>query len=243
MVGFFAKVLSLFALIIISTQVSEAETVSDGSAEGITIMGTIAQSTTENSVALIKLQDNNRVVAVKQGYRILDTYEVVGVMEKYMIIKELKTAQEILIYQERFSHEFRRPTPPAAPTLAARSLATDSYYSEEGFERRDNEIVMSASFRDNIIQNELPKILMQATAEPVMENGRIMGFRIYQIDDGSIFQKGGLRDDDIVTEINGHKLTDIGAAIRLLNSLRDATTVDVTIVRDGNESELHLSVQ
>ncbi|MEZ4741781.1 MAG: hypothetical protein R3B45_04935 [Bdellovibrionota bacterium] len=64
----------------------------------------------------------------------------------------------------------------------------------------------------------MAKILMQATAQPYMKDGVVKGFQLSQIDPDSIFDKGGFRDLDVVTAINGIELNSAAGAISLLKS-------------------------
>ena len=84
---------------------------------------------------------------------------------------------------------------------------------------------------------------MQATAEPVMSAGVIVGFRLYQIDQDSIFAKGGLHDDDIITSLNGLKLNSVAGAIATLKSMKEASNIDVEILRGGEPKAISISVK
>ena len=84
---------------------------------------------------------------------------------------------------------------------------------------------------------------MQASSEPVVVNGEITGFRIFQFDQNSIFHKLGLQDGDIVREINGIPLNNVARTIQFLNGLREENNVKVDIMRNGAPVTLELSVR
>jgi len=79
---------------------------------------------------------------------------------------------------------------------------------------------MTEAYRDNLIGNELQKILMQATALPYFEEEKIVGFQLTQIDKDSIFSKGGFENNDVITNVNGLELNSISGAVKLLKSLK-----------------------
>ena len=84
---------------------------------------------------------------------------------------------------------------------------------------------------------------MQATAEPVVSGGQMIGFRLYQIDADSIFSKAGIRDDDIITSLNGIKLASIASAISTLKSLKDSTSIEIEYKRAGVAKSIAIDVK
>jgi len=214
---------------------------SDGSDLGITIMGAIVQRSIENNVALIKEVKSGAVKAVKTGHVILDKFKVTEIHAKYITLIN-REGTSFLVYQDKFAREFAGALIAEEPTTPSRNLALDETYREDGFERVQGRVTMSAMYRDKIVKQDLAKVLMQATAEPQFENGQIIGFRFSQIDHDSIYAKGGLRDFDVVTSINGQKLSNVAGAISLLKSLKDADSLEIDIMRAGSPSRITINV-
>lgn len=209
---------------------------SDGSDLGISIMGAIVQKDKVENVALIK-ESNGTVKAVKRDHIILDKYKVVAVTPQYV---ELITrdSQRYFVYQDKFANELAAKSAAAGPKLSA---ASDEYH-EEGFERKKGKVVMSAMYRDKLVKEDLAKVLMQATAEPYVENGQIVGFKMSQIDDASIYQKSGVQNGDVITSINGQELNSVAGSIVLLKSLKGADSVSMDVRRDGVTTKIEVSV-
>jgi type II secretion system protein C len=232
------KIFCSTAFVIFLSQARAAEPIkSDGSDLGITIMGSILQENIEDNVALIKEQ-SGAVKAVKKDHIILGKFKVIAVHEKYLEIIT-RDAKSYYVYQDKFAGSFNTQNiTEHAPSVGG----IPEKFQEEGFERVKGKITMSAMYRDKLVKEDLAKIMMQATAEPYMENGSIVGFKLTQIDDGSIFQKSGVKDEDIVTNINGHDLNSIAGSISLLQSLKGADTVDIEIRRDGLPQKITISI-
>ena len=201
-------------------------------------MGTIAQKTPDNNVALIKIISSGEVTAVKAKYIIDGKYKVTDVSEKYIRVIT-KQSEHYLVYLEKFAGEFR-DSDVRAPGPA---VNPDGFYKEDGFERANNRVSMTSAYRDRIVQHDLSKILMQATAEPVVSNGLILGFKLYQIDSDSIFAKGGLHDEDIITALNGLKLSSVAGAIATLKSLKEASTIEIELIRGGVSRTISINVK
>lgn len=116
-------------------------------------------------------------------------------------------------------------------------------YKEEGFERQGGQIIMSKDYRHKLLTTDFSKLLQDARAEPNFENGELNGFRFTMIKEGSIYQKSGIQNNDIVKEINGVSLVDTAQTIKLLNSLRSETDIDVKLIRGGNVQTINLQVR
>jgi len=207
----------------------------NGESIGVVIVGAIANRDQDSNVALVKEIKSGRVHAVKKGYLLLKDYVVKEVHAKFMVLG--KGSKDFLVYQNKFAGEFAK----SAIASINPSLSGDRY-SEDGFERTGNQIKVSASYRDKLVNEDLSKILMQATAIPKIENGRIIGFSILQIDAGSIYEKSGLKNEDVITAINGVKLNNVSGAIKLLQSLKGSDGVSLELKRNGVEQRVDLSI-
>ncbi len=207
---------------------------SDGSDLGISIIGSIIQKDAAENVALIK-EETGTVRAVKVGHVIMDKYKVISVSAQYIEVITRDSNQH-LIYQDKFASNI------GSKKSSGPNLVNNDVFREEGFERSKDKIVMTGMYRDKLVQQDLAKVLMQATAEPHMENGSIAGFKMSQIDEGSIFQKAGIKDGDVITGINGSELNSVAGSITLLKSLKEADTMEFEIKRDGIPMKFTISV-
>lgn len=233
----------IFALAIASTSVYaqvllQKAQATDGAQLGFLVMGTIAQKTPSNNVALVKITTGGSVTAVKIGHVIDNKYKVTDISEKYVRVIT-RDAKHYLVYMDRFAGEFRS-THGSGP---AKVINPEGSYKEDGFERNAGKISMTSAYRDKIVNTDLSKILMEATAEPYMQNGVIVGFKMTQIESDSIFAKGGLRDEDIITSLNGQKLNNVAGAVTLLKSLKDAPSIDIEMIRGGATTSMTINVQ
>jgi type II secretion system protein C len=123
-----------------------------------------------------------------------------------------------------------------------RAVAEDRF-QEDGFSRIGNKVEVDSRYRDKVLKEDLPKILMEASSEPVMEGGQIVGFRLFQLDEGSMFHKLGIREGDTVTQINGVPLNNVSRTVQLLNGLRGEPNIKVQVTRNGAPVTLELNVK
>jgi type II secretion system protein C len=90
--------------------------------------------------------------------------------------------------------------------------------------------------------SNMGSLLAQIRAAPNLHNGSSNGFRLSQIQPGSIFQQLGLQDGDIVTGAEGQQVNDPLRAMVLLNSLRNSRSVSLSVIRNGSPMQLHYTI-
>jgi type II secretion system protein C len=116
-------------------------------------------------------------------------------------------------------------------------------FKEPGFEREGAKMVMSDTFKQRLLNQDFTKVLQDAKATPNQVDGQIKGFKLTRIRENSIYQKAGLQNNDVVTEINGVPLNNAASAIRLLQGLKNESEIEVIVQRDGSTIPLTLTIQ
>lgn len=96
------------------------------------------------------------------------------------------------------------------------------------------------SVRDTLTQN-VSSLTDVIRPQPYFSGGQQKGYRIYPGRDRKQFADLGLRPGDLVTEINGTPMTDPRQGMEVFRSLGDASSVSVTIERNGQPQTLTLS--
>jgi general secretion pathway protein C len=78
--------------------------------------------------------------------------------------------------------------------------------------------------------------------QPVIDHGRMNGFRVYPGRDRMAFMRLGLRPGDQVTAINGTPLDDRDRSEQILKTLTSSSEARVTVIRGGQQQDLVLNV-
>lgn len=204
---------------------------SNASLQTLQLLGAITDN--RGGVALVKHTQTGVVKAFRLGHDIFGTGKL-SLVGRNEIIINLPSGERAQLTNKL-----------GGARILAKSKVKDEgdTYSEEGFQRVGNKIDVDASYRDRMVNQELQNILMQATAEPVMQGGEIAGFKVYQFDNQSIFYKLGMKEGDVVKEINGVPLNNVAKTIQFLNGLKGEAKVSVQIERDGQAMNLDLNVK
>jgi len=78
--------------------------------------------------------------------------------------------------------------------------------------------------------------------QPVMDHGRMNGFRVYPGRNRMAFMRLGLRPGDQVTAINGTPLDDRDRAEQILHTLGTSSEAHITVIRNGQQQDLTLNI-
>jgi general secretion pathway protein C len=90
--------------------------------------------------------------------------------------------------------------------------------------------------------SNLPKLLSQARAVPYFRNGKSIGMRLFAIRKGSLYEKLGLKNGDIITSVNESSLSDPAQALKLFEKLKSEREIDVRLERNGENKSLDYSI-
>jgi general secretion pathway protein C len=106
----------------------------------------------------------------------------------------------------------------------------------------ENEFLVPRSEVDSALEN-ISQLFTQIRAVPHFEGGQSIGFRLFAIRRGSLFDKIGLKNGDIITAINDNAMNDPTKAVSLLQDLKDATKLKVNALRNQQPLELSYTIQ
>jgi len=117
---------------------------------------------------------------------------------------------------------------PVAKTDGVRKLAPNRY-------------AIQRATIDGSMKN-MSQLLTEIRALPVLQNGATNGFRLSEIQPGSIFQEIGLQDGDVLTAVSGQQLNDPARAIQMLSTLPNRNAVTVNVLRNGTPVQLSYTI-
>jgi general secretion pathway protein C len=199
------------------------------SASSYLVLGAIGSDMHATGVVLLKKRDNDKAFAVKVGSEVEKGITVFKINDRYVYFKNQNEMIRVKIGEDL--------------EQANTSIDVVTMPSKGEIEVRGDRVTLSAKYKDHLVKNDLTKILMQAAAIPVYQNGRLEGFKIVDIEPASIYEQVGLKNGDIITEINSQKLSDVGMAVKVLNSLRNDVFAEVRLLRAGTEKTIEINVQ
>ena len=120
----------------------------------------------------------------------------------------------------------------AAPTSFKEGVATSG---EDSFVIEEAEL-------DKAMEN-LPLLLTQARAVPYFQDGKAVGLRLFAIRSGSLFEKIGLMNGDILKSINGNSLADFSQAMTLFQKLKEERSIGVMLERNKQDRDFKYTIK
>jgi type II secretion system protein C len=104
-----------------------------------------------------------------------------------------------------------------------------------------NKYLVERSTINRDMQN-LSQLMTEVRALPVLQNGTSNGFRLSEIQPGSLFDEIGLHDGDVLTAVSGQQLNDPARALQMLSTIQTRSAVTVNLLRDGAPVQLNYTI-
>ena len=91
-------------------------------------------------------------------------------------------------------------------------------------------------------QKQPLKIFEHVRFVPVRSRDGLKGYRVLPQKNRDLYNRLGIRPSDLVTSVNGITLTNDQEAMKLIDTLKDASSIQVDIVRNGQPQSLTFSL-
>src|SRR5690606_22737534 len=128
------------------------------------------------------------------------------------------------------------------PNIFSGPSSTRETSSEAGIKKMGDKTIMSRPKVDSFLQN-MNKVLQDSRMVPNFQDGVVNGFKIFAIRQGSVFDQLGLRNGDVVQEINGVKIDSMEKALPMLELLKNESNIGIGISRGGAKKNLSIEIQ
>jgi general secretion pathway protein C len=90
---------------------------------------------------------------------------------------------------------------------------------------------------------DVASLMTQVQIQPHMENGVPAGLALSSIKPNSIFRRMGLRNGDIISGVDGTEISSVDDALRLVDSLKSASTLSLQLKRRGREKNIEYRIR
>lgn len=157
------------------------------------------------------------------GDKLQGGIEVAQIHEDYVLIARQGGLEKLSLHKEpgQTSHASPRASPPQEDIQAAAGGVIDAS-------------AVASSLRQEAGGN--PQALQKlAFVSPYMQSGQFVGFRLRPGRDRNLLGRLGLRNGDVITEVNGARLNDPGQGMALLEQLVTGEQVSIQVLRNGTE--------
>ncbi len=107
----------------------------------------------------------------------------------------------------------------------------------------DNQVIVDKRYLDSQLKN-MNKLMVDIRAVPEMnKDGYMEGFKVFQIKKGSIYDRLGLKNKDVIQQINGQPLDSAQKGLDLFMALKNESRFTVDLMRNDKKQTLSIEVQ
>ena len=106
----------------------------------------------------------------------------------------------------------------------------------------DTHRTLTRALVDKILANPMA-VAKGARIVPAVSNGKPAGFKLYAIRPSSFYARIGLANGDTLTMINGFEMTSADKALEVYTKLRDATSIELDLIRRGKPVKLFITIK
>ena len=196
----------------------------------LTLTGVVASSEQEAGTAIIENRGSQAVYGL--GEKIEDTNATLQkVYNDRVIIKNGVRNETLMLDGIDYDEANRRRE------MQARNRPDPEELEEDTVELSDEALEATAALR------ERPANFTDfISISPKTEEGQLIGYQVSPGKEPELFKSAGLQAGDVITQINGLDLTDLQQSQEALSELRNAQTIELTIIRDGSLTTLYLDL-
>jgi general secretion pathway protein C len=194
------------------------------------LLGTAAATEDTRSRAAIEDEKTRKhmVVAIGDSIEGHNRVRVDAIERTRVILDNAGRPEELLLFEDQ---------PRPAPRVAARPKR-EARRRPAGANSRVQDRLKKLAGGDG---DGIAKLLSQARISPQYDEsgqGAVLGMKVEAIKQGSLFETAGLKDGDVITEINGIVIDRQEATSAVLDELLNAETIEIAADRGGSSIQL-----
>ena len=189
----------------------------------LTLTGVLASSLPERSIAIVLNGGDEQ--GYSEGDVVNGTQAIINSIQKDRIILDNQGQEETLM----LDGEEYTPSP-------------SGLLDEEGVGPDGPDVAATPSMgklKDEMTKNP-GKLLDYINISPVINDGKLKGYRVNPGKDVAFFQRIGLQANDLAVSINGYDLRDNSQAMQIMQQLSSMTEMNLTVERNGLQQDIYI---
>lgn len=200
----------------------------------LNLIGTLVHSVPEKSIASIEVKGKNQVISYTPGKEVEGMASIIRVERQKVVFRNLNSNRLEYIEMKKDGNKV---------SFSGAKPATGGG-AKEVQKTGDNTFAIK---RADLLKytNDLSSILMQARAVPNREpgTGNINGFRILDMQPGSIYEQLGIQRMDVIKSVDGTPVDSPAKAMELYNTLKNSPKVTLQVERGGKTETMTYNIQ
>lgn len=189
---------------------------------GLELMGTIVGDDSEQNIAIIEDTRKNEQDMYREGDRIRNV-TIQKILRDNVVIVQSDEQKILTMQYKKLRDEY--------VASGERKVTSGSSGSADRQRNISRDYVMQS------LQN-MSKLMQDALIKPYMENGETRGFQLDNIRSGSFYDRIGLRNKDVILQVDGESLRSPQQMMEFTQKLSRKDRVELTIQRNGRQRDI-----
>jgi general secretion pathway protein C len=192
----------------------------------LNLIGTVILKDEIRSVATIEDKGENQVYPMRVDDELPGKIKILSIESYKVVFRNIASGRKEFIDM---------PEEGNGTKISVGSLSSTKKPGSGIEQTAPNNFAIPRTELDKYLSN-INDVLTQARAIPNFENGQPAGYKLIQIVPGSVYEKLGLKNGDVLCGVNGENINDPARAFELMNQLKTASQLELCVKRDGHTS-------
>jgi len=185
------------------------------------------------SIASVQVRSSKELENVRVGDKLASKVEIGFIDRMKVIFKNLSTGEcEYIVNQDPKFKDAKQRFNVVSPEKGKKIM---NQGKKNDIKNEGNSYRIKKSVRDNMLSN-ISEILTQARAIQIKNPDGSFSFKMTEIVPGSVYSQLGIQDGDIITQINGKKITNLNEVMGLFGKIKDIDQFQLNVKRSGIET-------
>jgi len=185
------------------------------------------------SIASVQVRSSKELENVRVGDKLASKVEIGFIDRMKVIFKNLSTGEcEYIVNQDPKFKDAKQRFNVVSPEKGKKIM---NQGKNNDIKNEGNSYRIKKSVRDNMLSN-ISEILTQARAIQIKNPDGSFSFKMTEIVPGSVYSQLGIQDGDIITQINGKKITNLNEVMGLFGKIKDIDQFQLNVKRSGIET-------
>lgn len=198
------------------------------------LVNTVVLQDSVKSLASVQVRSKERFL--REGDSIPNLIEVGKITRQKLIFKNLKTRKcEFIENNPKKQKGTQKPIKIVSEPKKAKKILDEA--KDNGISNVGNTFKIKKEVRARMLEN-ISEVLTQARAVKIDNPDGSLAFRMQEIVPGSIYSQLNIQEGDVITGLNGKKITNMAELMNLFGQIDKVDHFELTLNRNGIEQNL-----
>ncbi len=206
----------------------------------IKLLSTIVLQDSVKSIASVQVRSNRKKTILRENDKIQTLAEIGRINPEKIIIKNLSSGNCEYIQSKKKRTKKASP-PKVLTTQKGKKLLAQK---NPNIKQDGDNFSIKKKYRDEIIApDKIGDLLSQALATKLTNPDGSLSFKMTEIVPGSLYSQLNIQNGDIITKINGKKITNLNEVMRLFGRVKDIDHFGLTLKRGGINKDMEYNFE